>query len=161
MLLRKMFSKFFAKLGGSLQASSSQVRGTAVSTPVLLALRKRQLVLDSLALLPPPSPAQLQPRVDYKRREDWRFLGQVKGRLALRERSTERRGAQPREGRRPEENLQLHPRGWGVRDRLSSSQLGEWGRARPRERRGWIKYARPARLGLIKAAGASPSYHPL
>lgn len=97
-----------------------------MSATVLLAPRKLELVLDSLASRPP----QLQPRVGYQRVADWHFLGQVKGRLVLRVRAPPS-GAQPPEGRRPEENLQLLPRGWGVRDLLSSSQLGEWGAHSP------------------------------
>lgn len=51
-------------------------------------------------------------------------------------------------------------RGWGVRDLLGPRQMGEWGARTAPERQARIKYARTALLGLIKAAGASPSHQP-
>lgn len=62
---------------------------------------------------------QLLPGVGYKHRAGRSFLGRVKGRRDLRARSAELRAASGRESPR------LHPQGWGVRDLLSSSQLGE------------------------------------
>lgn len=47
---RIKFCKFVAKLGGSFQDSSAQVRGKAVSAALIVRLRKFELVLKMLSL---------------------------------------------------------------------------------------------------------------
>lgn len=79
---------------------------------VLLALRKLELVLNSLTFSP------LSCSLGFERRADRRFLGQVKGRFILRVRAPPR-GSPPPEGRRPEENFSV-----------ASSRVGS---ARPRQ----------------------------
>lgn len=87
-----------------------------------------------------------------------RALRSGQGQAVLRVRPTERRDLGKGEDRRRTRGSILV----GGECETSSSPASWVNGARTApERRGWIKYARPALLALIKAAGASPSYHPL